>query len=175
MLRRVAPGTLGAAGVVALDALLGAPDFRAGERAFALLWAAAEAVGPRGRLVVQTRHPEHEAVQAITRCERSAFYQRELLVREELGYPPFRRLCVIAARGGRGAARALIEQCARALEGTAGVTVYPPAAVGPAEARFRLLAKGPDALPRIVGERLAEVLARRRRAGGVVEVEMDPV
>jgi primosomal protein N' (replication factor Y) len=175
ILRTVAPGALGAAGVVALDALLGAPDFRAGERAFALLWAAAEAVGSQGRLVVQTRHPDHDAVRAVTRRERGGFYERELAFREELGYPPFRRLCAISTRGGGGAARALIGECARALEGIAGVTIYPPAAVGPSGTRFRLLAKGPAGLPRIIRPRLADLLARRRRAGGVVEVEMDPV
>jgi len=177
VIRAAGPGELGAVGVVALDALLGAPDFRAGERAFGLLWTAAEAVRPGGRLVVQTRHPEHEAVRAVTRRQRAAFYGPELAFREELGYPPFRRLCRITARGGAGggAARALVQECARALEGIADLKVYPPAATGLAGARVRLLVKGPATLPRLIRELLADVLAKRRRADRVVEVEMDPV
>src|SRR5262249_50931980 len=54
LLRTLAPGSLHAVGIVALDGLLGAPEFRAGERAFALLWAAAEAVGARGHVIAQT-------------------------------------------------------------------------------------------------------------------------
>jgi primosomal protein N' (replication factor Y) len=175
ILRAAAPGALGAVGVVALDALLGMPDFRAGERAFALLWAAAEAVKPGGRLVVQTRHPEHAAVRAVTRRERAPFYEHELAFRAELGYPPFRRLCAIAARGRAAAARALIDECVRAVAGIAGVQAYPPAPAGPAGGRLRLLVKGPPALPRLLRPRLTDVLGRRRRGGGVVEVEMDPV
>src|SRR6266545_4653002 len=63
-LRRLPPGRLGCVGIVALDGLLSVPDFRGGERAFELVWAAAEAVAPSGRLIIQTLHPDHYAVQA---------------------------------------------------------------------------------------------------------------
>jgi exoribonuclease R len=43
--------TLGLAAFVSPDQLLRLPDFRAGEHAFALLWAAAERVRPEGRVV----------------------------------------------------------------------------------------------------------------------------
>jgi primosomal protein N' (replication factor Y) len=174
-LRAVPPGRLGAAGVIALDGLLGMPDFRAGERAFGLLWAAAEAVGPDGRLVVQTLHPDHEAVDAVRRRDRESFYRRELDVREALGYPPYRRLCLISVRGPAG--RELIEACAASLSGAPGLTVYPPASAGTGGAapRWRLLVKGPAALPELLRGPLADLLRRRRRGGAVVEIEMDPV
>src|SRR5215813_14227829 len=47
----------GAIGFIWLDGLLRAPDFRAGERVFQLLWAAAERINAGGRLVVQTLFP----------------------------------------------------------------------------------------------------------------------
>ena len=98
------PATLGCVGIVALDDLLSMPDFRGGERAFQLAWAAAEAVAPGGRLVVQTLHPEHYAVQAVKDRDRTTFYKPELDLRAELGYPPFRRICVVSVRA-RGEAR----------------------------------------------------------------------
>src|SRR5262249_764692 len=112
------PGSLGAVGIVALDAVLSAPDFRAGERAFALLWAAAEAVVPSGRVIAQTLHPDHYAIAAVRGQSRQEFYEPELAFRAELGYPPFRRLCLVSVRGATEAqGRRLIAECASALAG----------------------------------------------------------
>jgi primosomal protein N' (replication factor Y) len=178
-LRQFAPGTLGCVGIVALDSLLGMPDFRGGERAFQLLWAAAEAVTPTGRVVVQTLHPDHYAVQTVKGQDRRSFYKRELHLRAELGYPPFRRICVVSARAREeGQARARLTDCAGALGRISGLTVYPPAPVGGAGARtgrWQFVIKGPAELPRLIGPVLQPLVERRRRAGAVVEVEMDPV
>jgi primosomal protein N' (replication factor Y) len=129
-------------------------------------------------VIVQTLHPEHEAIAAVQRRDRDTFYRRELDVREELGYPPFRRLCLISIRARGPAGRAMIEACAETLRGVPGLTVYPPATVGSTAAaalRWRVLVKGPGALPDLLRAPLADLLRRRRRPGGVVDVEMDPV
>src|SRR5438309_12011828 len=73
-LRLFGPASLGLAGFVAPDQLLGLPDFRAAERAFALLWAAAERVGPDGQLIVQSQNPGHYALDAVSRQHLIAFY-----------------------------------------------------------------------------------------------------
>ena len=57
-LRLFGPSSLGLAGFVSPDQLLRLPDFRAGERMFALMWAAAERVGAQGSLVIQSQNPE---------------------------------------------------------------------------------------------------------------------
>ena len=179
LLGAFAPDSLGAVGLVALDGLLGAPDFRGGERAFALLWAAAEAAGARGRVVAQTLYPEHYAIEAARAQALGRFYTREIKFRAELGYPPFRRLCVVSVRGKSAAeARALIGECAGVLAGVAGLTVYPPAPRAPSPVtttRWQFVIKGPGDLPRLLAGPLGPFLERRRRSGGVVEVEMDPV
>jgi primosomal protein N' (replication factor Y) len=179
MLRRLAPGRLGCVGIVALDGLLSVPDFRGGERAFQLAWAAAEAVAPNGRLVIQTLHPEHYAVQAVRDQDRQTFYKHELQLRSELGYPPFRRICVVSVRArGEREARARLADCAEALRGITGLTVYSPApigAAGPSTGRWQFVIKGPAELARLIGPALAPFVERRRRGGAVVEVEMDPV
>ena len=170
----------GAVGFVWFDGFLRVPDFRAGERAFQMLWAAAEAVGAGGRLIVQTLHPDHYALAAVRGQDRDAFYRQELEFRSELGYPPFRRLCHVSARGKTAAgAGELIEEAAGALAGIEGLIVYPPMALGAPRAaaatRMRAVVKGPEDLPRLVSLALRSFLERGRRSHGVVEIEMDPV
>jgi len=73
--------------------------------------------------------------------------------------------------------RALVAECAAALRGIAGLTVYPPASVTPPRglnSRWRFVIKGPAELPRLLAPALEPFLGRRRRASGMVEVEMDP-
>ncbi|MCI0547293.1 MAG: hypothetical protein L0027_08410 [Candidatus Rokubacteria bacterium] len=179
LLRTLPRRRLASVGFVALDPLLGAPDFRAGERAFQALWAAAEALDPAGRLIVQTHHPEHPAVQAVRHRDREQFYRPELRFREESGYPPFRRLCALEIRGRNvQVAGDLAARCAAAVSGVDGLTVYAPLPLGPASTRatrWRLLIKGDARLPGLLREPLLPYLERGRRGGGVVEIEMDPV
>jgi primosomal protein N' (replication factor Y) len=170
----------GAVGFVWFDGFLRVPDFRAGERAFQLLWAAAESVGAGGKLIVQTLHPDHYAVAAVRGQDRDAFYRDELPFRSELGYPPYRRLCHLSARGKTAAGvKALIEEAASALAGIEGLTIYPAMALGApgavAATRMRCVIKGPHDLPRLIGPPLRPFLERGRRSHGVVEIEMDPI
>jgi len=178
LLRALPRQSVGCVGFVALDGLLRVPDFRAGERTWQLLWAAAESVGPGGRLVIQTQHPEHYAVRAVQTQDRASFYDEELKFRAELGYPPYRRLAEVSARGREdGPVRALVGECAAALRGIGGLTVYPPASVSPPRgrnSRWRFVIKGPAELPRLLAPALEPFLGRRRRSSGMVEVEMDP-
>lgn len=179
LLRLLPPCTLGCVGFVALDGLLRIPDFRAGERVFQGLWAAGEAVTPDGRVIVQTLHPDHYAIRAARGQARSEFYAEELSFRAELGYPPFRRLCVISTLApDDAAAQKLIEECRASLQGLRGVTVYPAARRSPPgsrRARWAALVKGPAELPALLAEPLRPLRERRRRSAGMVEVEMDPV
>src|SRR5262249_60905015 len=109
------------------DRLLRAPDSRAGERTLALAWAAAERVAADGALIIQSQNPGHYAFEAVARQNLSDFYRQELKFRAELGYPPFRRLAVITARGGRPEeTRRLAEAVGAALRDSTGLTVYPP-------------------------------------------------
>jgi primosomal protein N' (replication factor Y) len=178
LLRALPTRSVGCVGFIALDSMLRVPDFRAGERTWELLWAAAEAVMPDGRVIVQTQHPEHYAVRTVQAQDRAAFYKEELRFRAELGYPPFRRLCEISARAREDTrAQALAAECVAALRGIAELTVYPPASASPTGARtrrWRFVVKGPADLPHRLAPPLAPLLGKRRGAAGMVEVEMDP-
>ena len=85
-------------GVVNADAALSIPDFRAAERAFQLLVQVAGRAGRGdvpGRVIVQTYDPEHHAIAFAAKHDVPGFLERELVDRQELGYPPFSRVALV--------------------------------------------------------------------------------
>jgi primosomal protein N' (replication factor Y) len=171
-LRLFGPASLGLAGFVSPDQLLRIPDFRAGERMFALLWAAAERVGGHGALVIQSQNPTHYALEAVARQELAAFYRHEVKFRAELGYPPFRRLAVISLSGGE--TRRLADEVAAALRASPRLVVYPPVAERRERTR-RLVVKGDAELPSVLAAALEDFRGPRPRSRGIMDVEVDPV
>jgi primosomal protein N' (replication factor Y) len=172
-LRLFGPASLGLAGFVAPDQLLRLPDFRAGERMFALLWAAAERVGGQGALVIQSLNPTHYALEAVARQDLAAFYRPEMKFRAELGYPPFRRLAVVTVTGGTDN-RALADEVAAALRASPRLTVYPPVAQRRERAR-RIVVKGDAELAVVLAGALEDFRGPRPKSRGIIDVEVDPV
>ncbi len=85
-----------------IDQELLAPRQRAAEQALALLARAARLLGPRrdgGRLVLQTRQPEHEVVQAAVRADPSIVAVAERDRRKELGTPPYGAQVLVTGAG----------------------------------------------------------------------------
>lgn len=85
-------------GVVNADAALSLPDFRASERTFQLLVQVAGRAGRAdrpGRVLVQTRLPDHPAVHFALRHDVAGFLEHELRNRREAGYPPSMRLALV--------------------------------------------------------------------------------
>ena len=174
-LRLFGRATLGLAGFVSADQLLRVPDFRAGERTFALLWAAAERVVEGGALVIQSQNPTHYAFDAVVRQDLAAFYGHELRFRGELGYPPFRRLATLTVRGQSAPeTERLAARVSAALRTSTVLQVYPPGADRRNRVR-RVVVKGPAELPRLVGAALEEFRGGRQEGRGIIDVEVDPV
>ncbi|HKN38412.1 MAG TPA: hypothetical protein VJ456_04795, partial [Acidimicrobiia bacterium] len=98
VLHRVEPNPAGSTAVVVFldfDAELLAPRFRAGEQALWLLVRAARLVGPRaagGRVLVQTRLPRHEVIEAAVRADPGLLAEAERPRRKLLELPPFSSL-----------------------------------------------------------------------------------
>ncbi|HHW12346.1 MAG TPA: primosomal protein N' [Firmicutes bacterium] len=89
-------------GIVAADAGLNLPDFRAAERTYQLLTQAAGRAGrgsEAGLVVVQTYNPEHYSIKALVAQEEAAFYRQELAYREAANYPPFTHLIRVLFSG----------------------------------------------------------------------------
>jgi primosomal protein N' (replication factor Y) (superfamily II helicase) len=139
-----------------IDAELLAPRFRAAEQAIGLLARAARLVGGRGsggRLLVQTRLPRHEVLDAVLQADPGRMVDEEMARRRELGFPPVRALAVV---DGPDAAATV-----DALHTLPGVTV-----AGPSGGRWLVRAPTWDAL--------ADALAAVPRPPGKVRVEVDP-
>jgi primosomal protein N' (replication factor Y) len=89
-------------GVLEADAILGFPDFRAAERTFQLLTQVAGRAGRGtrpGRVIVQAYRCGHYALTAAARHDHQGFFDREILYRRSLGYPPFTVLAALTVVG----------------------------------------------------------------------------
>ena len=91
-------------GVVAADAALGLPDFRAAERTFQLLTQVAGRAGrgqSPGKVILQTYFQDHYAVQYAARHDFAGFYEKELRFRSWMHYPPFSALANVLVRSDK--------------------------------------------------------------------------
>jgi primosomal protein N' (replication factor Y) len=160
-------------GVLDADWLIRRPDFRSAESAYQALAEMAEWAGPAaggGRVVVQTREPNHHAIQAVVRADHDFFVQRELEQRRELVYPPFVELLKVTARGG--GARDLLAKVATEI-GPLARRVLGPVEVtsGGDEPALQLLVKCRAVEP--VADALRVILETTPR-GTRISVDADP-
>lgn len=141
------------------DQELLAPRQRASEQALALLARAARLVGGRrgaGRLVVQTRQPDHPVVLAAVRADPSIVAGVERDRRRELGLPPYGAQAKVSGPGAEAFVAAL-----RQDEGT--------------EVRIRGPRGGQFLLRSRSHEPLLDLLARTPRPAERLRVEVDPL
>jgi primosomal protein N' (replication factor Y) len=175
-------------GVVNADAALSLPDFRAAERGFQLLVQVAGRAGRRqrpGRVLIQTRTPEHPAIQFAARHDVRGFWERELADRREVGYPPFSRLALLRVDAldeetARGVAKRLAALARTSKEALARrVEVLGPSAAPIARLRgryrFRVMLRAAERGPlRAVLGDVHEGMERVDRRVRVV-IDVDPV
>ena len=91
-------------GVVGADYALGFPDFRAAERTFQLLTQVAGRAGRGempGKVVLQTYHPDHYAIQFAQQHDYAGFYEKEIRFRKWMHYPPFSALANVLVRSDK--------------------------------------------------------------------------
>jgi primosomal protein N' (replication factor Y) len=139
------------------DQELLAPRYRAAEEAMALLVRAARVTGSRangGRILVQTRLPKHEVIEAALHADPSRVSAAEAERRRALQYPPFSAMAVVSGEAAEG----FVAELGR----PAGVTV-----LGPTDHRW--LVRAPDHAT------LCDALGATRRPPGRLRVEVDPL
>jgi primosomal protein N' (replication factor Y) len=141
-----------------LDNELLAPRYRAGEEAMALVARAARLVGGKqggGRLLVQTRLPKHEVVQAALLADPSRLADAERARRDVHGFPPVTALAHVSG----APAGAFVEILRPRLD----VEVLGPAADG------SYLVRSADV------RTLCDALAETPRPPGRLRVAVDPL
>jgi primosomal protein N' (replication factor Y) len=158
---------------LSVDADLCLPDFRARERTFQVLSAFSRRAAEHGAtLVLQTRRPEDMAVQCAATGEVTRFLDQELKLREELGFPPYRRLALVELSAGSGSkAERRGEWLSRRLGQVRGVE-----ALGPVPARGRAnVAQVLIKLDRNVRLDRLVTLAQLEADGVKAKVDIDPL
>src|ERR1700727_4051604 len=88
-------------GVVGADFQLGLPDFRAAERVFQLLTQVSGRAGRGelpGKVLVQTYHPDHYAIQFAAKHDYPGFVAKEMNYRRWMHYPPFTALANVVVQ-----------------------------------------------------------------------------
>jgi primosomal protein N' (replication factor Y) len=156
VLHRVIGEAVAGVAFLDFDQELMAPRLRANEQALGLLARAARVVGGRhgsGRVLVQTRQPEHEVLQAALHADPARVAEAELERRRALQLPPY---AALAAVSGEAAAEYLAP-----IDREAVVVVE----TGEGE----WLVRAPDT------GTLCNTLAKLSRPAGRVRVEVDPL
>ena len=125
------------------DSPLMGTSIRAVERAFRLVYRAAEAA--RELLLVQTRLPEHYALREAVRGDYPAFAAAELPRLRALGYPPFGHLASVTLEGSGETVRRAVESRLRpALEPAVEMSGPVPLTHAAGSPRWRVLLRSGD-------------------------------
>lgn len=88
-------------GIVSADNLLYFPDFRAFERAFQQMTQVSGRAGRhghRGKVIIQTFNPYHQAIRNVIDNDYMAMYESQVTDRRVFRYPPFYRLITITIK-----------------------------------------------------------------------------
>ena len=121
-------------GVVHADISLNIPDFRSAERSFQLFTQVAGRAG-RGRVpgqvIIQTHEPSHYVFGFVQNHNFKKFYEKEIVFRKQLNFPPFTRMAAVAIECeiesmGERATRELAESLTRILARSNGVEMVGP-------------------------------------------------
>ncbi|MCR9205586.1 MAG: primosomal protein N', partial [Halobacteriovoraceae bacterium] len=84
--------------LLGVDGQLNFPDFRSNEKVFQLITQTAGRPGrseKKGEVIIETLSPNNKIFDFITRYDQEGFYSEELTIRENLGLPPYSRLCAV--------------------------------------------------------------------------------
>jgi len=140
--------------VLAADTYLGFPDFRAVEKTYNLLTQLAGRAGRGerpGRVVIQTFHPEHYAIQAALNHDDEAFAREEMRFRRVFHYPPYTRMIQFLVRDKKQ------EKAAARIRELADALTAHPLARG-----MRITGPAPAPLERIQNQWRFQLLIRDR-------------
>lgn len=173
-------------GIISADMALNLPDFRAGERTFQLLTQAAGRAGRGdvpGQVIVQTYDPDNYSIQAVKEQDYKNFFQREIVERRELCYPPFHYLIKIVVSGEDE--REVIQRVQNMMERAkynAEKRLITLELLGPAPAplgrikrlfRWQLFLKGPDR--DLLHTVLLDTIDEAAFDSGGLSIDVDPV
>ncbi len=175
-------------GIINADALFGMPDFRAMERSFQLFVQVAGRAGRHdkpGRVIIQTRNPDHPVIDFAKRHDTKAFLDYELRDRKIAGYPPFCRLALLRIDSiQENISRETAHMFSNFAKNTAEVISHQVEILGPAPApivrlrdrfRYRVMIRAKDraALRRVLSQ--IESCCKKIDYRARMIIDVDPV
>ncbi|MFH2047359.1 MAG: primosomal protein N' [Pseudomonadota bacterium] len=102
-------------GIICADLSLSFPDFRACERTFGLLAQVSGRAGrgdSKGSVILQTYNPDHFTILSAKKQDFISFYEKEIVFRKDLNYPPFSKMIMIRLSGKD---KKRTQECAKTL------------------------------------------------------------
>ena len=87
---------------MAADGMLNLADYRASEKTFQLLTQVAGRAGRGslpGRVVIQSYNIDDFSILAACKQDYQSFYDQEIIIRKEMGYPPFTNIALVVMSG----------------------------------------------------------------------------
>lgn len=170
-------------GIINADTSLQAPDFRAGERTFQLLTQVAGRAGRgdrEGEVMIQTYIPVSPSIQFARHHDYHGFYEQEMALRKQFGYPPFQRMILVQLRGkiqervaffSAAFQKSLRQALPREVE--VGEAVPAPLERAHGQYRFHIVMKGSSA--KQMKRALRAVLEKKAFPSGIITtVDVDP-
>ena len=149
-------------GVVSVDTGLALPDFRSAERTFQLITEVAGRAGRGdrpGKVLIQTYHPYHYALQHACAQDYVGFYNEEINHRKNHSYPPFVALASLLVHGpDLGRVRTDSLELRKQLD------------LANEDRKCRILGPAPAPLARLKGEHRFQLLIKSRSRKQVREL-----
>jgi primosomal protein N' (replication factor Y) len=140
--------------VISVDGSLAIPDFRSAERTFQLLTQVAGRAGrgdKAGRVLIQSYHPEHYAIEFAREQIFEKFFDHEIHFRREMRYPPFFALVNVMVRHREyNTASQIAAELARQIK------------VADTDGALRILGPASAPIGRLRGEHRLQVLIKTR-------------
>ena len=169
-------------GVISVDAGLALPDFRAAERTFQLITQVAGRAGrgeQPGAGIIQTIYPDHYSIRLACQQDYVSFYERELVFRNTMRYPPTVSMIntIVRARTFAGAMDDAADLAQRLRSGMGELRVLgpAPAPLGKLRGEYRaqVLIKGVNR--KRMREAVMTAMAGRPDLARRTIVDVDPV
>ncbi len=171
------PDDLGVVGIINFDTEYALPDFRGREKAFGLLMdVLCRARNCGAKVIIQTYRPDDGVINCALTADVTGFYDWELRMRKDTGFPPHRRLVLFTFSGRkRDRVMEVIDVVRRILSRVDNVEIMGPLLLRKRKPTAHLIMRLPTNI--MPGRFLMLLLAKggwERKGDVTVKVDIDP-
>jgi len=174
-------------GILNADNLIDFPDFRAHERAFQLICQVSGRAGrrnTRGKVVVQTSHPQHPLIKHLRANDYQSVYRIQMEERRLFKYPPYYRLIKLIIKHRKsGTVNRVAGRLAQKLKAHKSIIVLGPEY--PLVGKIKLYYQkeiwlkinrklSPAKVKEVISNHVAEVKKWKDNSNCIINIDVDP-